>query len=333
MKIAIVGEAWGEDEERTGVAFSGPSGRVLRGLLRQSGIEPAECLMTNVFNQRPPRGDVESFCGARDTAIQGWNYLAPRKYVRAEFAHELERLHAELTSFAPDCIIALGNTALWALCKKTGIKKYRGTPIHSYGGSWKVVPTWHPSAIQRQWNLRPVALSDISKAKRVAAMPVLRRPRREVWTQPTLDDLTLFYDQFIEPATALSVDIETANGQITEIGFAPDPYRALVVPFYSREQADGNYWRSHADEVTAWKWVKMVLAAKPCFGQNFIYDMDYLWKTMGITCPHQCDDTMLLHHALQPELEKGLGFLASIYTDEPSWKMMRQDNETLKKED
>lgn len=333
MKIAIVGEAWGEDEERTGQDFTGPSGRVLRGLLRQAGIDPAACLLTNVFKQRPPRGDIESFCGPLATALPGWNFITRGKYVRSEFFPELNRLFAELTAFEPDCIIALGNTALWAICKKTGIKKFRGTPIHSYGGAWKVVPTWHPSAVQRQWSLRPIALADISKAKRVAAMPELKRPRREIWINPTLADLGDFFAKHIEDAESLSVDIETANGQITEIGFAPNPAVALVVPFYSRAEGDGNYWRSHADEVAAWRWVKSVLALKRCFGQNFIYDMDYLWRTMGIPCPHQSDDTMLLHHALQPELEKGLGFLASIYTDEPSWKMMRQDNETLKKED
>jgi hypothetical protein len=32
---------------------------------------------------------------------------------------------------------------------------------------------------------------------------------------------------------------------------------------------------------------------------------------------------MLLHHALQPESEKGLGFLGSVYTNEASWKLMR----------
>ena len=32
---------------------------------------------------------------------------------------------------------------------------------------------------------------------------------------------------------------------------------------------------------------------------------------------------MLLHHALQPESLKALGFLGSLYTDEGPWKQMR----------
>ena len=45
------------------------------------------------------------------------------------------------------------------------------------------------------------------------------------------------------------------------------------------------------------------------------------------------DDTMLLHHALQPESEKSLAFLGSLYTDESAWKLMRQRGKTTIKRD
>jgi hypothetical protein len=41
---------------------------------------------------------------------------------------------------------------------------------------------------------------------------------------------------------------------------------------------------------------------------------------------------MLLHHALQPESLKGLGFLGSVYTDEGNWKQMRNVG-TVKRDD
>ena len=334
MKIAIVGEVWGDAEVEAGTDFAGYTGRLLRGLCRQSGIDPAQCLLTNVFKLKPPGGSVEGLCGSKTEAIPGWNFFAPKKYVRAEFQPELDRLFKELNEFQPDCIIGLGNAPLWALCKKTGVKKFRGTPMLTWGEDpWKFICTWPPGVIQRQWNLRPIALADFGKALRVAAMPELKRPRREIWVEPTLDDIAEFYALHIANAAAVSADIETAAGQITEIGFAPDPHHALVIPFYSRSAPDGNYWKTQAEELKAWGWVRTILQTKPSFGQNYLYDLDYLWRTVGIAATKACDDTMLLHHALQPELEKGLGFLASIYTDEPSWKMMRQDNETLKKED
>ena len=44
-------------------------------------------------------------------------------------------------------------------------------------------------------------------------------------------------------------------------------------------------------------------------------------------------DTMLLHHSLQPEMLKGLGFLASVYADEGAWMEMRTKKGTIKQDD
>jgi len=45
------------------------------------------------------------------------------------------------------------------------------------------------------------------------------------------------------------------------------------------------------------------------------------------------EDTMLLHHALQPESLKSLGFLGSVYSDEGSWKQLRRGRTTIKRDD
>ena len=65
--------------------------------------------------------------------------------------------------------------------------------------------------------------------------------------------------------------------------------------------------------------------------QNAQYDLTYLWQTWGVWVKNVAEDTMLLHHALQPELEKGLGFLGSAYTDVPAWKNMRKISEVARK--
>jgi DNA polymerase I-like protein with 3'-5' exonuclease and polymerase domains len=112
---------------------------------------------------------------------------------------------------------------------------------------------------------------------------------------------------------------------ITCVGFAPSPDRAIVIPFYDEEKPDGNYWPTPREEYNAWQFVRRCLrAGKRLGGQNFQYDMQYLWRQMGIKSPDFADDTMLMHHALQPEMQKGLGFLASVYTDELAWKFMHK---------
>lgn len=332
--IYFLGEAWGEQEEREKRAFAGPSGGVLRSLLRQAGIDTRDCTFDSVFNFRPAQNRIESLTTTRKAdALPGYPAIKPGHYIAAEHGTHLQRLQARIERAKPNIIVALGNTPLWAICRRVGIKKFRGAPLLTFDGQYKVLPTWHPAAILRQWNLRPIAFMDIAKAADEANDPRLVRPRRHIHIEPTLEGIAAFYEQYIAPAKQLGCDIETKAGTITEIGFAPSTDRCLLIPFWSRTQPDGNYWRTPEQEREAWAWVRRICAEKPLIGQNFQYDMQYLSRTVGIPCPHFAGDTMLLHHTLQPELEKGLGFLGSVYTREPSWKFMRADHSTMKRED
>lgn len=328
--ILIVGEYFGEQEAREGKGFVGPSAQALFSMLRAAGIDHRQCHFTNVFNLWPQGSRIESFCGPKTSALLDYPSIGNKLFVRAEFAPELLRLQAEITAARPNVIIALGAVALWAVSKLVGIKKYRGTPIASTAGV-KVLPTYSPSAVLRQWKLRPIVIADLAKALRESAFPQIVRPKRFIHIPERISDLWDFYEAFILPAPSVSADIETKQLTITEIGFSPTPDRALVVPFYSRQHV--NFWPTLSQEVEAWEFVKRVLVTKPLIGQNFSYDLQYLWFRMGIPCEFVEDDTMILHHAMYPEMEKGLGFLGSIYTNEPSWKFMRADQETLKKED
>lgn len=333
-KILICGEAWGAEEAIEGKPFVGPSGRLLRGLLYQSGIAYDECYVTNVFNLQPkPKNDIINLCGGKADGIPGYPSLQKSKYVRAEYKPELERLFREIDHERPNLILALGATAAWALLKTSGIKNIRGTPHVAgvLGRSYKVLPTYHPAAILREWALRPIVLSDLDKAKRESEYQEVRRPRREVWIAPTLSDLAKFEQEHILPSPDLSIDIETSGRMITCVGFAPTPQVAIVIPFVKRN--GDSYWPTHEDELEAWSFVRRWCSLKKhIVGQNGLYDINFLWTEAGIPILHYEDDTMLMHHAMQPEMEKGLGFLSSVYTSEQSWKFMRK-NKTIKRED
>lgn len=336
--IALVGEAWGEQEERARAPFVGAAGYELTRMLDEAGIKRADCFLTNVFNLRPDRNDIETICGPKADAIPGMPAIKNGKYIPSRLAGELTRLYDELSGVRPNVTVALGNTATWALLHNTGISKIRGTITESSVlPGRKVLPTYHPAAVLRDWSLRPVTVIDLAKAKRESAFSDIRRPKCWVHTEPSLEDMEAFYAQHLISAPYISFDIETSGEQITCIGFSPSTEIALVVPFVDNRNLDpgsrGSYWRSHADEVAAWKFVRRVLnLPMPKFGQNTLFDIHFLWRSYGITINNYCDDTMLMHHALQPESLKGLGFLGSVYTNHSSWKTMRTKVLTINKE-
>jgi len=336
--ILILGEAWGEEELRQRTPFVGASGWHLTLMLQEAGIHRADCYLTNVFNLKPgdtpkKKNDLSTLHGY--PSLKGWPKLEGG-YIHEEYRKELERLADELTEVNPNLIVALGNTAIWALCGTTGISKLRGTTTissHTVAG-YKLLPTYHPAYVLRNWSDRPIVIADLIKAKRESAYPDIRRPKREIWIEPTLEDLYEFDQRYITPADRLGVDIETAGNQVTCIGFSPNPNCALVVPFFDARKASRSYWPTLRDEKDAWRFVSDVCSRErptKTF-QNGLYDIAFLWRAYKIKTINAEHDTMLLHHALQPESLKGLGFLGSVYTDEGPWKQLRHQA-TIKRDD
>lgn len=330
--IAILTDCYEAEDAARGRPFAGTQGHIFRGICSQAGVSLSECHVRALLPMQPPGRGLDSFCvRSKQGALPGYPYLRRGFYLEEKYAPHIARMFAWLEQTKPNVVVALGNLPLWALTKRSGIDRNRGAPLLDHTGRFKVLPTWHPSAVIKQWNLRPIAFMDIVKAKRESEFSQIKRPKRYITLQPTLEDIAAFYERYIEPAPFVACDIETKSDTITEIGYATSPSRAIVIPFWSREH--GNYWSTADEERAAWEWVRRIQATKPQVGQNYQYDMQYLWRKMGIPSLGFAGDTMILHHALQPEMKKGLGFLGSIYTNEPSWKFMRTDHSTMKKED
>lgn len=325
-KIMIVSETWSEEEAKEGRPFVGSTGFILKGMLSVAGIKLEDCYVTQVIGVK--NHDLKLLTGPKQTALYGYPPILKGKYIREEFFAHVDQLYQEIKRADPNVIIALGPLAAWALLKSSGIKAVRGSlaPTHpevsaKLGRTFKVLPTYHPTSVARDWTLRPICINDFDKANRHSTTQEYRRPVRHVWIEPTLDDLAEFDAKFMQDVTICSTDIETKGNQITCIGFAPSPTVSIVVPFYDARVPSGNYWPTLADEMKAWAWVRQ-WCTLPSLFQNGMYDIHFLWRRYGIPVPRAMHDTMLLHHAYQPEMEKGLGFLGSIYTEEASWKHM-----------
>jgi len=330
-KIAFIGEAPGENEEREGEVFIGAAGVMLDKCCKLAGISRGEAMITNVFNFRPPGNNIDAFCGTKKE-VGGAEYkvipLGAGQYVKPQYLSNLARLKSELSYFKPNIAIALGNTALWALCNVTGIGKYRGGVMEStLVPGLKVIPTWHPASVLRKYDNKVVLVADLIKARGEAEYREIRRTQREIWIYPEIKDLYEWSRRYGSTTSLLSVDIETKAGRfISCVGFAFTKDNALVVPFWDPLREGNSYWRTLEEEVAAWNWVRAMLTTYPCrkLGQNYIaYDSNFLLTKLGIFTRHFEHDCMIAAHAQQPEMEKGLGFLTSVHCNEPAYKTIR----------
>lgn len=334
--IALVGEAYGQQEELTGLPFIGQSGQELTRMLDEAGISRRDCFITNTFNFRPPDNKILALCGTRSDVGPSYQFppLQQGKYIRPEFLPEISRLREEIEREQPNLVVALGGTACWALLRTSKISSIRGVVAHGeLVPGVKVLPTFHPSAILHNWSLRPIAVADLMKAKREAEFPGINRPERRAIINPTLEEIASWLAANAN-APFLAVDIETGNNQIKCIGFAASRSSAIVVPFVALTHPSGCYWPTLSDELKAWALVNQILSLPGAkVFQNGLYDLQYIIRK-GIK-PRNCfHDTMLLHHALYPEMQKSLGFMGSIYTNEGSWKLMRKrEKEQTKRDD
>lgn len=391
--MVLVGEAWGQSEAETLRPFVGESGKELWRMLgeampevepelhtqvcglhkfgnawvrdRELWLEAAGITLTNVLAFRPPGNKLEELCGVKkEVGVYAGSFpaLSRGKYLREEFLPELDRLAVELATLRPNLVVALGNTACWAMLQVTNIGSIRGTvtsscriavrsgqevsgrapvedrgPVEDSGPAGfycKVLPTYHPSAVLRQWAWRPIVIADLMKAAREAQFPDIRRPERQILVDPTQAEMLAWEQETyrLGPAS-LSPDIETEAGQIRMIGFSRSKSEALVIPFWDRRKPGYNYWATHAEERVAFDCMERLLRYDCSkIGQNFIYDLQYLTK-YGVRPTRCTEDTMLLHHSMFPELQKGLGFLGSVYTNESSWKLLRKRKADTEKKD
>ncbi len=363
--ILFIGEQWGEAEARIKRGFCGATGAELIRMLSEASVitlSPLDSahlrsfwatrdpwsldkiwenhretlIRTNVFNIYPPGNKLEYFCGGKPLALPNYAKLLKAGYVRSEFAPELDRLGDEILTNDPNLIVCLGNTAIWAMLGTTGVRKLRGTTAvstHCVSG-YKLLCTYHPSAVHRQWELRPTVVSDLSKINDEKDTAHVERPPVEIWTEPTLEDIQTFFNTYCRGCSLLSVDIETSGTRITCVGFAPRRDLALVVPFDDERAESGSYWATPQAERRCWQLVCEVLEDQsiPKLFQNGLYDIAFLLRSYKIKTLGAVHDTMLLHHALQPESLKSLGFLGSIYTNHGPWKSERKRSDTVKRD-
>lgn len=175
IKIVFCGEAAGGDEEKCGQPFIGRAGKLLDKILQDAKIPRQYVLITNVFQLRPPDNKImEFFTKPAVPPPFIFHNIFQGAGVNYELWGEIARLIGELHLFQPHIIVALGNTALWAITNNEGITQHRGK-LHNCAlpslSHIPVMPTFHPSYLLRKEQFGKEyqeMVNDIIAAKNIA---------------------------------------------------------------------------------------------------------------------------------------------------------------------
>jgi uracil-DNA glycosylase len=151
-EILFIGEAPGEHEDLQGLPFVGKSGQYLDELLAKNGLSRDAVFIANVVKCRPPNN-------------------------RDPLPAEIEACNAYLTRqieiIDPLVIATLGRYSMGMFFPNARISAIHGQP--KYGTLRAYYPLYHPAAVLRDGNLRPVMESDFARLLDVVAEVKRRR--------------------------------------------------------------------------------------------------------------------------------------------------------------
>lgn len=318
-RIMIVGEAPGHEEERVGAPFVGASGNELTKMLTEAGINRSQCFITNVIRIRPPNNDLWAFIAQTKGKVTSSHVPLRDRMVMRCVVDGVKLLKQEILSCNPNVIIAVGNCSMWSLTGKWGITDWRGSilPCDLVPG-YKVLCTYHPAAIMRQWSWRTVLVQDLRRAARESAFREIRTPKWNFLLRPTIGQVLETIQRLIDRAnsgpTVLSVDIETSLHFITCIGLAWNRTEAICIPFTCSDD-DYGYWSLDEETIIVWNLRRLLTHPNiQVLGQNFLYDTQHIYRWWGFI-PHFYCDTMFSQHVCFVGMPKSLDFQSSIYSE------------------
>jgi len=296
VKVALVGEALGQQEAEYGEPFVGKAGFKLTRLIEWAGFDRSQFDIWNVVWCRPPD-----------------NKLVGEWYERDATAHCRAAYWDELVSRV-NVIVPMGNVPTMALTGRAGILKTRGY-IRPGPGNTHVIPTVHPSFIQRgQAKYSAAFINDLQKAVRLSREG-LQPTAYDYTIDPTPASAMAWAAEYINelnyrPDTKLAFDIETPGKKddegaldddedptytIWRIGFSYKPYHALSIPWQPMYIPAIRTLLESSGSKVVW---------------NAGFDVPRI-KHNGVGINGVIHDGMVAWHVLHSDLPKGLGFVAT----------------------
>jgi len=228
-----------------------------------------------------------------------------------------EYLAEDLEGIQPDLIIPLGNLALKAVTKKSGISSKRGKEFAIELESGKlvpVVPTLHPFSLYVEPKFRSLFVQDVDNAYNKF---ILKENKFDGSPYELINGDILKFDSLMDEAdksTAVSFDLET-NGldfkkhKIMTIGISYKEKHAFVFPINHAECEFSPSELSHIRErvKSLMKNEKVVKIA-----HNLKFDYKFL-RSWGVEEFNNMEDTQIMHSLVDENLPHGLMDLVKQY--------------------
>lgn len=312
-QICLIGEAPSFEEMRSNALFVGPAGKLLDLCLHSAKISRAECRILNVFPEMVKKKDDDGAIYSR----QG-EELFNKKGLTPIGMEAAKGFFERLSACQANVLVPLGGVALSATLDNRSISKWRGSILSNATGR-KIIPTFHPSyCLRGAYEARHIIISDLLKVRRNADFPDVRLPQRTLITDPSFEQCIDFLTRCLS-ASIVGTDIEILHGQVDCFSLALSPFEVISIPIVD---AGFEHRWTPEQEAQIWELYARILQnpniAK--VNQNIGFDLAALLQLNHIVPCGPIHDCMIAHSILLPFLDKDLGMLCSLYTDEPYFK-------------
>ena len=304
--IIFVGDFTSKFDLSSRRALSGPGASILDMCMYKADILKSEVYFTNII--KTYTSNKEQF------------YKKGKHSFTLDAEPFIQELRQELDGLKAETVCAFGEFAFECLTNERGLSSKRGYvfPCSIVGGK-KIIGTYHPNDIIRgQFINKYLLMSDLKKVKAESKIKGLVRPERNlVYIHDTVQDALDWLDYFAAQPL-VGFDIEVLNYETACISFASDEKNATVIPIAGR-------WTIE-EELLIWRGIQRVLGNPDSIKvvQNGgMFDIPFLRERNNIVVGGRIHDTMIAHSIMFPELQKGLGFLGSLYCgSQEYWKGM-----------
>lgn len=275
-KIIVLGEAPGQQEARTGVPFTGPSGDLLNNVLKYHGIQREEAIITNACLCRP--------------------FGPTEKPPKAALAACANRLHNEIDQSGVNTIIAVGNTAAQSVLPDSGtISTLRVGPPkpYIYNNRIRVIPTWHPAYCLRSPDAFPSFVADVGKVKASKTQKWVE-PNFRVFDEPEIAKQAI---QVLIEKTGDVMVIDIEVGVEKDFNYAhPEDYNMLCIGIAYAKGKAVVFGENALKDKGVIEWLIRLFKRKKIIAHNGKFDLRGLAPLLGV---HQLSfDTMLMHYSM-----------------------------------